>query len=272
MRAARPLLSRPANCAAAALWLALTSAVAGASEVVLYDDTTGLPGDGPLLTLCTNTLCLVSDPDVTEVRTAMGTRLTTTAAARAGYTNLLAADFPPLVRSQGIRLTFEVKVASETHSSDDRAGFSVIALAEDARGIELGFWEDRVWAQSDADFRRAETALIDTQATERRYVLELLGDRYRLSVDDALVLDGPVRDYSAAGLPYVIGSFVFFGDNTTRAAAEIEIGRLGLATGIAADTWTVPLPAPALPLIAAAALAPALRLSRRGRACAATRR
>ena len=43
-----------------------------------------------------------------------------------------------------------LKLLSETHSTNDRAGLSLIVLSSDLRGIELGFWTNEIWAQSGA--------------------------------------------------------------------------------------------------------------------------
>src|SRR5438046_1464383 len=83
-----------------------------------------------------------------------------------------------LGRQNGYMLHFTVQVAEEYHADSDkdgdgvgdRAGFSVIALSSDTRGIELGFWPDEIWAQEDGAaeppagtlFTRAEHAAFDT--------------------------------------------------------------------------------------------------------------
>lgn len=49
------------------------------------------------------------------------------------------------------------RLAQETHNRPERAGFSVILLGADRRGIELGFWRDQVFAQADQPlFTRGE--------------------------------------------------------------------------------------------------------------------
>ncbi len=79
------------------------------------------------------------------------TTLTTTGAngIQAGYSRI--APFS-LDRATGFTLDFDVKLLSEAHASNDRAGFSVIVLSHDKKGIELGFWDGLVWAQSDSPF------------------------------------------------------------------------------------------------------------------------
>lgn len=143
---------------------------------------------------------------------------------------------PSLDRANGFRLQFTIQLISENHSSsdkngdgiDDRAGFSVIALASDRSGIELGFWPDRIWAQADGTgsagplFTQAEGALLDTTIT-RTYDLEVYGTTYTLRSGNTIVLSGPLRDYSSSGAPYTLPNFIFLGDDTTSAAAVVQI-------------------------------------------------
>lgn len=130
---------------------------------------------------------------------------------------------PPLDAREGFLVSFVVRVEDEVHARTSRAGFSVIVLARDRSGIELGFWSDEVWAQSGADFRHAEGAAVDTSATRTRYDLEVAGERYRLSAAGAVLLEGPLRHYAAAGLPYNLPEFIFLGDDTTSASAKVEL-------------------------------------------------
>jgi hypothetical protein len=72
-----------------------------------------------------------------------------------------------LDRTQGYSLRFDLRVIEESHSSS-RAGLSIIALSQDSVGLEVGFWEDKVWVQGDDPlFVRAETATFDTTAALR---------------------------------------------------------------------------------------------------------
>ena len=56
---------------------------------------------------------------------------------------------PQLDRTAGYTVRFTAQVQEELHNNNNRAGFSVIVLSSDLKGIELGFWEDQVWAQAD---------------------------------------------------------------------------------------------------------------------------
>ncbi len=140
----------------------------------------------------------------------------------------------PLDRTNGFALLFTVQLKAENHNSADRAGFSVIAFGEDKRGIELGFWTNRVFAQSDSPlFTHAEDAPINPAAGFADYVLTIGATHYALRVNGTPVLSGPVRDYTAfVGPidPYETPNFLFFGDDTSSAAASVSLRRIALVT------------------------------------------
>lgn len=148
---------------------------------------------------------------------------------------------PALDRAAGFALSFVVQVVAEEHAGSDkngdgvgdRAGFSVIVLGNDRRGIELGFWLDQVWAQADGAaeppagtlFTHAEHAPFDTTQLSA-YTLTLQGDAYDLSSGGRSILRGPLRDYTAFEgpvNPYRTPNFVFLGDNSGSARATIQL-------------------------------------------------
>jgi hypothetical protein len=134
-----------------------------------------------------------------------------------------------LNRAAGVTLGFTAKVDSESHSgSGDRAGFSVIAITSDLMGIELGFWQDRIWAQSGPAFTKAEEGLYDTTEALTSYELVIVGNAYSLLADGTPIVAGALRNYSAFGNPYNIANFVFFGDDTTSAQASFRTSRITL--------------------------------------------
>lgn len=156
-------------------------------------------------------------------------------AIRAGYstlnpiTNEVLAGMPTLDRAGGYTVEFDVKVDSESHASADRAGFNLIALSSDRKGIELGFWTSQVWAQSDNPlFMHAEGASFDTAQGVIHYQLAVQGDSYRLFAGSSLLLAGSLRDYSSFGKPYTYQNFLFLGDDTTSASAQIELARVAV--------------------------------------------
>jgi hypothetical protein len=142
---------------------------------------------------------------------------TASGSTQAGYGRAAPAD---LNRTNGFAVAFTARVNSESHASTNRAGFAVIALGSDKRGIELGFWTNSVWAQADTNttlFTHAETAACNTATNFLDYVLSVGPTNYTLFVGGAVLLTGPIRDYTAfTGLvdPYETPNFLFFGDDT----------------------------------------------------------
>lgn len=165
-----------------------------------------------------------------------------------------AGDFStghPLVgvldRTVGFTVDFRLKIDSESHASNDRAGFSIIALGSDSKGIELGFWQNQLWAQNDTPlFTHGEGVTFDTTAKLTDFALTVLGNNYTVKADGAPILTGLVRDYSAFGPPYTAKSFLFMGDDTSSAASKTEIALVTLSP--------VPEPAAAVLLFSGAFL------------------
>jgi hypothetical protein len=156
---------------------------------------------------------------------------------------------PALDRTAGYALHFSVQLVSEYHADSDkngdglgdRAGFSVIVLSSDIKGIELGFWEDQIWAQehgaaeppSGTLFTHAESAPFDTTSRMLAYTLAVRDDRYELSSDGVSILRGRLRDYTAFEgpvNPYRTPSFIFLGDDTGSARAVIRLMYVALTT------------------------------------------
>jgi hypothetical protein len=148
------------------------------------------------------------------------------------------APVPVLDRVIGYTVSFTVQVELEDHSGsdknndgiEDRAGFSLIVLSSDKRGIELGFWKDRIWAQEGGTgstlFTQAEGAAFDTQSARRPYTLAVQGDIYALSSNGAPILSGNLRDYTAFNGfpdPYETPNLIFLGDDTSSASAKIQL-------------------------------------------------
>jgi hypothetical protein len=117
-------------------------------------------------------------------------------------------------------------------------------LGNDPTDIELGFWGDEIWAQSDDPlFSRDESSSLDTTATEVYYELTIQEMSYLLTGDGLDLLTGPTRYYGdyfsgpVAPDPYEVRNFLFLGDNTDSAYASFALGAVGLETDL-------PLPAP----------------------------
>ncbi len=138
----------------------------------------------------------------------------------------------PLDRAQGYTLRLELQLLSESHVSTNRAGVSWIVLGSDRKGIELGLWTDRIWAQSDAPlFTQAEGVALALGTGWRELRLTVLGDRYALAVDGTEVLAGVVRDYTPFTGPidpYETPNFLFLGDDTTSARGALRFRRMEL--------------------------------------------
>ena len=167
-----------------------------------------------------------------------------TGAIQAGFSNyapagtLVNPSFPTLDRSAGFVVSFVVKVNSEVHDSTDRAGFSVTVLGSDAKGIELGFWDDRVFAQNGGSaptlFTQGESGLLNTTGDYLSYTLAINATGYELSQFGIPVVSGAIRDYSAfvpplpVPDPYELPNYIFLGDNTTSARGDISWAALSV--------------------------------------------
>lgn len=129
---------------------------------------------------------------------------------------------PVLKRNPGFKIAFGASLLSETHNSLNRAGLSLIVLSEDLKGVELGFWTNLIFAQSGPDFLHAEEGLADTTVAGSVYELLIKGETYSLSRGGAVLLTGPLRDYSPFGAPYNTANFIFVGDDTSSASAVFD--------------------------------------------------
>jgi hypothetical protein len=171
-------------------------------------------------------------------------------AVSAGYFGRPAL-MPTLDRSAGFTVTFRAAVLAETHSGEDRAGFSVVVLDDGSggtgavQGIELGFWTGEIWAQEDDTqggtlFTHAERVPFATTAATT-YQLAVSGDTYTLYGGDAPLLGGRVRNYSSfSGFPdpYETPNFLFLGDDTTSAGARLKLDSVAIGTpGPALDAF-----------------------------------
>jgi hypothetical protein len=218
---------------ALAALLALTVVSARATGTVLYDGSLGGTPDG-------QGWVLLMDPQ---------DGIKSTQAARSGVTVLDSmADqndkigyfgssprpdvsfrhpgLPPLDRNTGFAIRLDVRILDEVHRFD-RAGFGIIAISQDLKGVELEFWQDEIWVQADEPlFTHGEGVKFDTASAIVPYELRVQGSEYRVSANGTEILVGPLRDYSSFGPPYSMPGFVFIGDDTTTAAARVEIARV----------------------------------------------
>ena len=154
----------------------------------------------------------------------------------------------------GFTLHWQLQIRNEVHSSDNRAGFSLLVQgADQTQALELGFWQDSVWALgyspggADSGFVRAATAAIDTTAGLRSFSLTVAQNSFSLAADGVPLLSGALRDYPTLGLstlPYGFSSYLFFGDNSSRGESVAQIGAIDL----------LPVPEPATVALWAAGL------------------
>lgn len=224
-------------------WIALTTVIffaiapaATAQGLVLYDETLGnLPADQSWFTYITN-----SPPTSSQTYLAgRGVEMISDQATSAGYFNqnpitgtLVNPAFPQLNRATGFQLNWNLQVNSESHANSNRAGFSMILLASDHRGLELAFWNNEVWAQTDSPlFTHGEGAIFST-TTQTNYQLLIFGNSYDLKADGTSILNGSLRDYSGFGIPYTHANFLFLGDDTSSAGGDFTLGRVTLLTAV----------------------------------------
>lgn len=236
------------------VWLiSLQRSVAVASVLPLYSGS-GLPATQAWLDFASD--AAISSGSAVQSPVTAGVQLATDAVVKAGYSNFLVsqqlknAGFPSLNRSAGFELSFDLDVHSENHVLNaNRAGFSVTLLSADLRGIELGFWTDRIQAQGDSPLFQFAEGVTTSTAGLQNYRLRVQDNGYRLFRGAAQVLTGSLRDYSAFSgplNPYVLPNFLFLGDNTSSAAATVSLGPIVLQSDLSA------VPEPGMTLLLAA--------------------
>jgi hypothetical protein len=155
----------------------------------------------------------------------------------AGYGPKTLPAVPVLDRHVGYSVSFTIQIQQEDHTNNDRAGFSVIVLSSDKKGVELAFWKDQIWIQNDGTaeppsgtlFTHGEGAAFDTTTGLVSYTLSIKGASYSLSSGVA-ILSGSVRDYTAWEAPplapvnpYRTPNLIVLSDDTTSASAKIRL-------------------------------------------------
>ena len=245
--------------AGAGYTIGTTTAVVGTilnddSNLTLYNVTSGLPSDQGWLAF--------GGLGGTQERINNVTKLTSSTNGAVGYSNrtatpsaaLVNSAFPSLDRSVGFNLDFRLRVLSESHLNNNRAGFSVILLdqtIQQPQGIELSFWSDSIFSQRGGNppFQTiGEKVSNFFTNTPLNYSLRILDQAYYLLADNRLVLSGALQDYSAWQKdpllpynPYTTSNFLFLGDNTRSASASVELGNISLGVALTgssgADTF-----------------------------------
>jgi hypothetical protein len=209
-----------------------------AAATLLYDGGAGSPPSSQSWIYLWNP---IFSAQAVQSLSTRGVVLDTTAAMgdQAGW---FGNGLTTLDRTQGYSLRFDLRIIEESHSSGSRAGLSIIALSQDSVGLEVGFWEDKVWVQGDSPlFVREETATFDTTAALRSYHLNVLGSAYTLVADGLELLSGSLRDYSGFGWPYDLTHFLFIGDNTSSGEAHFELARIEANALLQVQTAALPV-------------------------------
>jgi hypothetical protein len=181
--------------------------------------------------------------------------------------------FPALNPTSGFSVSWDLAVTSESNTSTNRAGFDVIVLGSDKKGVELGYWGSDVWAQeyvSGTGFERnplqdsniQNDDVFDTGPSLIDYVLTIQGGNYTLTANGSTILTGATQDYTgSAMLPYTLPNFVFIGDDTSEAAANVTFTSLAV---------TVPEPITGMGLVVIGAISLMRRRVRKLTALAAS--
>lgn len=208
-----------------------------ASTTILYDGsiTNSLPGNQAF-----DFIQFPSEATQTWAGGATTLDTSSTNGISAGYFSDASGAYgsgavPVLDRTVGFSVQFTAQVITETHSSNNRAGFSIIVLSSDKLGVELGFWTNEIWAQNGPPslFTHGEGAAYNTTAALTPYTLEMSGSTYTLKANGSTILTGAVRDYTSfSGFPdvYETPNFIFLGDDTTSARASVRISAVSVTT------------------------------------------
>ncbi len=205
------------------LWAGLFAlvAVAAAPAVVVYDAPAGFfrPDSAAWLwhygaNSASGAAATVTGPSAASPYTALDTTANADLSAGWGRLSPIALD-----RTVGYVAAWQSQLVS-SGLGNNRAGFSVIVLSNDRRGVEFGMGSGRIFAyQDDLDFTPGEGVDLDLTA-RRSFHLSVSGNGYQLAIDGVNRLSGGLRLYDQTRAPYNVGNFLFVGDDTTRQASE----------------------------------------------------
>lgn len=147
-----------------------------------------------------------------------------------------------LDRNTGYSIKLSIKVNSESHSNNNRAGFSLLVMSNSVTGetqpygIELGFWTNSIWAQN-VGFTRGENVAFNTTSAVNNYNLSVQGLNYKLYVNGSTtpILQGTLRQYTGFtpppgySNPYKTEKLIFMGDDTTSATGKVTIANVDVS-------------------------------------------
>ena len=225
------LITACRRAASALACLACLTLAGPVAAVTIYDPALGLPGPQ-------GWSALSNGLPGTEVISAGHYLLDTTGAGVSSY-GRGRVNATPLDTNAGFTLTFDLRVLSESHSSANRAGFSIVMVGSDpTHALELAFWTNEVFtynyvAADPVKFVHGAGAVFDTTASFQQYTLTVQNQNYVLSAGAgagaATLITGALKDYTGQGPPYTLPNFLFFGDDTSRGAASVELGAIVLS-------------------------------------------
>lgn len=220
--------------------VALCAAASAASATIVYDGSLGtsIPAQGYL-----GYGELFGPASITVAGGKTRVSTLANAATSAGFASDILVGFTPTrvnpgfpvldADGDGFTVRFDLRVLAESLLSSARAGISVTVVSSSTgRAIELGFQKTSIFTQngglSPNLFTRGESVAFDTTLGTVRYDLAVLGSSYTLYADNAAILTGSLRDYTAFTTPsplnpYRTASFLSFTDNTTSAAGDWEL-------------------------------------------------
>lgn len=206
------------------------ASIAGEKTLILYDADSGIIPDASMLGFT------AFPPDGASRGFEDGsTVLDTTLAGTDTYAGWVASaattdGFPILDSGMGFQVNFTLQIDSEIHESNNRSGFSILLLDQNAKGIEMSFWQNEIWVQNDDStgglFTHGEGIVFATTSGMIEYALRFSGDQYTLTANSQPLLTGPLRNYGPfEGFPdpYETPNFMFLGDDTTSAQARIRL-------------------------------------------------
>lgn len=134
----------------------------------------------------------------------------------------------------GFQMTFSLRVDGETSSSVNRGGFSLVVVGQDpTQGLELVFRTSEVFAYDyvagDPDRFVHGPGFAYTAGMPLNLVLTVAQNSWTLNHQGQIVMSGGLVDYTAQGSPYTLPNFIFFGDDTSRAAANVLVDSVVLS-------------------------------------------
>ena len=215
------------------IWIAIVLAAlivssASAQTTVLYNPSLGTTPTAQGWIAFAAPLGGTSTTNTTE------TTLDTTSAVtdEAGYSNYTASLTPSLINSNfpvlnpaiGFTLNFNVQIDTANDPDTTRAGFAVILLGSDSKGVELGFWSNQIWAQNVGFATHSTPANFTTTGAFNQYALTILNGNYSLTANGTQILSGSTVNYVTPAPPYTLANYVFLGDDdmTDSGAEEIK--------------------------------------------------